>query len=80
MLTHFLLWAFAIVTLLMVAINAMFMLFSPRLWFRLPGWIRANGRFTMRSTVSGVGAGQIRILGGGLGCASRHRSCHCFEW
>jgi len=41
----------AIFTLLMMAVNAMFMLFSPRLWFRLPGWIRANGGLRMRSTV-----------------------------
>jgi hypothetical protein len=64
MLTHFLGWAFAVITLTMMAINAMFMLFSPRLWFRLPSWIRANARFTTEKHSGGLGAVQVRILGG----------------
>ena len=63
MLTHFLGWTFAILTLTMMAINATLMLFSPRLWFRLPGWIRANARFTDERHGSGLGALQVRILG-----------------
>jgi hypothetical protein len=64
MLTHSLGWAFAVLTLTMMAINAIFMLFSPRLWFRLPGWIRANARFTTDKHSVGLGAVQVRILGG----------------
>ena len=64
MLTHLLGWAFAILTLVMMSVNAFFMLFSPRLWFRLPGWIRANARFTNEKHGSGLGAVQIRLLGG----------------
>jgi len=64
MLTHFLGWTFAILTLVMMAINGAFMLFSPKLWFRLPGWIRANGRFENDKDSFGFGAVQIRILGG----------------
>jgi len=64
MLTHFLGWAFAVLTLTMMAINATFMLFSPRLWFRLPGWVRANARFTSEKHSAGLGAVQVRILGG----------------
>jgi hypothetical protein len=64
MLTHFLGWAFAILTLVMMGVNGMFMLFSPRLWFQLPGWIRANARFTTEKHNAGLGAVQVRILGG----------------
>jgi hypothetical protein len=64
MLAHFLGWTFAILTLLMMTINAAFMLFSPRLWFRLPSWIRANARFTHEKHTSGLGGAQVRILGG----------------
>ncbi len=63
MLTHFLGWTFAILTLVMMSVNAFFMLFSPRLWFRLPGWISANARFTDERHSSGLGALQVRILG-----------------
>ena len=64
MLTHFFGWVFAVLTLTMMAINAILMLFSPRLWFRLPGWIRANARFTTEKHSVGLGAVQVRILGG----------------
>jgi hypothetical protein len=64
MLTHLLGWTFAIFTLLMMGINATFMLFSPRLWFRLPNWIRANARFASEKDGAALAAVQIRILGG----------------
>lgn len=63
MLTRFLGWTFAILTLVMMSVNAFFMLFSPRLWFRLPGWIRGNARFTDDQHGSGLGALQVRMLG-----------------
>ncbi len=64
MLTHLFGWVFAILTLTMMAINAFLMLFSPRLWFRLPSWVRANARFTTERHSVGLGAVQVRILGG----------------
>jgi hypothetical protein len=64
MLTHFFGWVFAILTLTMMAVNALLMLFSPRLWFRLPTWVRANARFTTERHSVGFGAVQVRILGG----------------
>jgi hypothetical protein len=64
MLTRFLGWTFAILTLTMMAVNATLMLASPRLWFRLPTWIRANARFTSEKHSSGLGAVQVRVLGG----------------
>jgi len=64
MLAHFLGWLFAILTLTVIAINAMLMLLSPTLWFRLPGWIRANARFTTEKHSAGLGAVQVRIMGG----------------
>lgn len=64
MLTHFLAWVFAILTLTMMAVNAFCMVLSPRVWFRLPGWIRANARFTAEKHSTGFGATQVRILGG----------------
>jgi hypothetical protein len=61
-----------ILMLLTMTLNGTFMLFSPRLWFRLPTGIRAwsaagmgrdNTRFTSEKNGSGIGAVQIRILG-----------------
>jgi hypothetical protein len=64
MLTHIFAWVFAVLTLTMMAVNATLMLLSPRLWFRLPSWIRANARFTDEKRSTGLGAVQVRILGG----------------
>jgi len=72
---HLLTWLKAIavgaVALLMVAflvggffINGLFMLVSPRAWFRLPRWIRTQGSFTEAKCESGWGAIQVRVLGG----------------
>jgi hypothetical protein len=63
MLTHFAGWTFAVLTLLMVGVNAFFMLLFPRLWFRLPGWIRANARFTAQKHGSGPASFQVRAVG-----------------
>jgi hypothetical protein len=52
----------AIVGLLMT-INAAFMLASPRAWFRLPVWLRAQGALTEDRYSSGWGAVQIRLTG-----------------
>jgi hypothetical protein len=39
------------------------MIVSPRVWFRLPGWIRMTGSLTEKKYGSGPGAFQIRLLG-----------------
>jgi len=46
-----------------MAINAVFMVASPRVWFRLPGWIKAQGSLTADKYSSGWGAIQVRITG-----------------
>ena len=51
------------VAVLAVSVNAMYMLVSPRSWFRLPGWIRLNGTLTEKRYGIGWGALQVRILG-----------------
>lgn len=54
----------AIVVGLVMTINATFMVASPRSWFRLPGWLRAQGSLIEDKYASGWGAIQIRITGG----------------
>jgi len=49
---------------IVMAINALFMLISPRAWFRLPGWLRAQGTVTEERYSVGWGAVQLRIAGG----------------
>jgi len=46
-----------------MAINAVFMLVSPRAWFRLPGWVAARGSLTKERYAARWGAVQIRITG-----------------
>ena len=43
--------------------NASYMLLSPRAWFRLPSWLRANGSLTADRYSSGSGAIQVRMTG-----------------
>ena len=56
-------WCFAIAVGMLLMINAVFMLASPRAWFRLPGWLRAQGSLTEDKYSSGWGATQIRLIG-----------------
>jgi hypothetical protein len=44
-------------------VNALLMLASPRTWFRLPGWIRAQGALTPEKYAHGSGAIQLRFTG-----------------
>ena len=53
----------AIVVGAVMAINAAFMLASPRAWFRLPGWLRAQGSLVADKYYAGWGAIQIRVTG-----------------
>lgn len=46
-----------------LTISGIFMLISPRAWFRLPVWIRTQGSLTGRRYASGLGAVQVRIAG-----------------
>ncbi len=47
----------------MLLVNATFMAFSPKRWFRLPKWIRATGPLTERNNSSGWGGVQVRLTG-----------------
>lgn len=57
------LWSFAAILSLQATINAVFMLSSPRRWFKLPAWLRATGPFTEDKHATGLGAVQIRLVG-----------------
>jgi len=53
----------AVVVGLVMAVNAAFMLASPHAWFRLPGWLRAQGSLIEDKYRSGWGAIQVRLTG-----------------
>ena len=55
--------AFAIYVFIAVIINGLFMLVSPKAWFRLPCWFRAIGWISARKSTSDWGGAQIRLLG-----------------
>jgi hypothetical protein len=54
----------AIVVGLVMTINGAFMLASPRSWFRLPAWLKAQGSLIEDKYASGWGAIQVRLTGG----------------
>lgn len=56
-------WIAALVLGAVIAVNGAFMLFSPRAWFRLPGWIRMQGSLTERKYATGSGAVELRLAG-----------------
>ena len=64
MLTHVAGWVVASWVLAMMLINGIVMLASPRMWFRLPSWIRANGRFKEEDCNNCAQSLAIRALGG----------------
>jgi len=47
-----------------IAVNAAFMLISPRAWFRLPEWFPGRGSMTEHKYGNGWGAVETRIAGG----------------
>lgn len=49
---------------LMLAVNAAFMLASPRAWFQLPTWFKMTGSLSEHQYATGWGAVQVRITGG----------------
>jgi hypothetical protein len=63
---HFLGWCGLAVLIMVAAVNAAFMLVSPKAWFRLPSWLLLNGSLTAREYGSGPPAFGIRITGGML--------------
>lgn len=63
MLTHVAAWVVATWVLGMMLINGVVMLASPRMWFRLPSWIRANGRFKEQACDNRAQSLSIRALG-----------------
>ena len=56
-------WCIASVVGVIMLINAFFMLISPSAWFRLPGWIRAQGSLAEEKYASGRGALGVRLTG-----------------
>ena len=48
---------------LVLVVNGLFMVLSPRAWFRLPSWIPGRGSLTEKRYGSGFGAIQVRIVG-----------------
>jgi len=60
---HILGWLILGLTVSSIAVNALFMLISPRSWFCLPDWIRAQGSLTEKKCGAGWGAIQVRITG-----------------
>jgi len=57
-------WMIFALTVSAIAVNALFMLISPRHWFALPDWIRAQGTLTKKDFGTGGGAIQVRTAGG----------------
>jgi len=47
-------------------VNALFMLASPRAWFRLPHWIRAQGSLTEQKYAIGWGGILVRSAGAAM--------------
>jgi hypothetical protein len=56
-------WSFIVVLGAVLLVNALFMLASPRAWFRLPRWVGAQGSLTQEKYASGWGGMQVRLAG-----------------
>jgi len=53
----------AVVVALLMTINTAFMLASPRAWFHLPGWLKAQGSLAEDKYASGGRAILVRLTG-----------------
>jgi hypothetical protein len=53
----------AVVVAAVLAVNASFMLVSPRAWFRLPSWVLAKGTLTETKYAQGWRATELRFAG-----------------
>jgi hypothetical protein len=64
-------WFILAIVGVLVVVNAGFMLASPRAWFRLPEWIRAQGTLTEEKYTRGWHAIEVRVaramMLGGIG-------------
>jgi hypothetical protein len=56
-------WILVFFVLMFCFVNGLFMLISPRAWFRLPWWIRAEGSLTEQKYGRGWGAIEVRLTG-----------------
>jgi hypothetical protein len=56
-------WSVIAIVVVIMVINALFMLASPRAWFRLPRWIRAQGTLAENEHTSGWGSITLRLTG-----------------
>ena len=56
-------WCVVAIVGVVAVINAAFMLASPRVWFRLPEWIRMQGSLSQNKYADGWGAIQVRLTG-----------------
>jgi hypothetical protein len=56
-------WTMIAVIGVVLSVNALFMLVSPKAWFRMPHWISAKGGLTEQKYASGWGGTQIRLMG-----------------
>jgi hypothetical protein len=60
---HFTIVAGFIVVLSLSAVNSVYMLISPKAWFRLPRWLRASGSLAEEKYRSGWGVVNVRFAG-----------------
>jgi hypothetical protein len=59
-------WSIVVVVGAVMFVNALFMLASPRAWFHLPRWVRAQGTLTEEKYASGWGGVTVRLAGAGV--------------
>lgn len=62
-LVHIGLWASLGTTVVVMLVNAFYMVVSPKTWFRLPRWLGLQGVLTPERYSSSWGGLQVRILG-----------------
>ena len=59
-------WSVVAIVAVHLSINAAFMLASPRAWFRLPSWLRAQVPLSEQKCSIGLGSILVRLLGAAL--------------
>jgi hypothetical protein len=73
-------WSIVALVGTLLFVNALFMVASPRAWFRLPRWIRAQGSLTEEKYASGWHGIDVRLAGaiilGFLGWVLYHSLIH----
>jgi hypothetical protein len=57
-------WSMVVTVGAVMLVNALLMLASPRAWFRLPSWIRAQGTLTEQKYSTGWRGVTVRLAGG----------------